>query len=166
MRKYNLSAGRHEIEKTRSLRNININEISLVNKPANKRLFLFFKSGDNKMYDDALDLLDAIEQIENSFELSKDENKRIETCIKALNKLDSNEVGAISGVLLLLSELTIKSIPEEKEKPDVEKSVSPMWPSFCGDDGFLVINKAKTDIDIERAKSNGSKWPSFACVED
>lgn len=101
---------------------------------------------------DTLDLLDAIECVEKSFEFSKDENERLETAVKALNKLNSDEVDAISGVLLLLSKFETK----------VEKSISTLWPSLTNE--LLPIAKARAGIGV-RAEDNGSKWPSLSLIE-
>jgi len=147
-----------ELEKARELRDINIKEVSFVSKPASKKTFIFFK-GDTEMGNDVIDLLDTIEQIEKSFELSKDENERIETAVAALNKLSSEEVDAISGVLLLLSKVVIS-------KPEVKKSVDGLWPSLSTSEGLLSVSKARAGINVEDTDSDGSKWPSLSSGSD
>jgi len=151
------------ITKARSLKDIDTTEISLVDKPANKRKFLFFKnqSGDNKMFNDndTLNLLDTLEAVEAKYVLSETEQTNITKAIQTLSVIPSEDVEALSSVILLLSTL-IEAEPKEK----VAKSFTSLWPTLTGE--MLPITKAGAGVNVHAEADGTRKWPSLAPVAE
>ena len=129
------------------LSEIELAELSLVDRPANKKKFLFAKSENGC----TIDLLDTIEKFEKSFELTNEENTAVETAIAALNKLDSDEQDAIAKVILLLGQI-------ELTEPAVKKSDdNALWPSFKQ---RHKVEKAGIEVDED------TFWPSIVSATD
>lgn len=130
-----------EIQK-RELTDIELREVSLVDKPASRRKFIFFKSSDDGA---CIDLLDTIEAIEENYTLSAEESGYIEKTLRTLNVLDSEDVEALSNVILLLSKLV------ESEDVQVSKACDLKWPSFRPQHSTVQKTEASDD----------ALWPSL-----
>jgi uncharacterized membrane protein YgaE (UPF0421/DUF939 family) len=130
----------------RNLADIELEEVSLVNKADNKKKFLFFKSASAASDGPCLDLLDIIEQVEKNYTLSDEENDYIEKAIKTLSILESEDVDALSNVILLLSEL----IGGSEQSKEVQKMSSDIWPS-------ITERPRMKKIDTD----DKTKWPSL-----
>ena len=134
----------NRIEKSRRLTDIELAEISLVNKAANKKKFLFFKSSNEGS---CIDLLDILEAIEENYSISADESAHIEKALKVLNVLDTEDIESLSNVILLLSKLV------EPDTEVVSKS-DKLWPSFAQ---RSTVQKTEPD-------DKDALWPSLECV--
>jgi len=141
------------ITKARNLKDIETKEVSLVDKAANKKRFLFFKSSEEG---DCLDLLAILENIDEHYTLSDAEEVHIEKVLKTLAVLEAEDVESLSNVILLLSKL----IATEPESTPVSKQITDNWPSLSS---LLSISKAAAGVGVV-AEDNDSKWPSLSCV--
>lgn len=148
MREHNSFTGQFyesdRIEKSRTLAAIDVDEISLVNKAANKKKFLFFKSSEEGS---CIDLLNTLEAVEDNYSLSEEENVHIEKALKVLNTIESEDVEALSNVILLLSKL----IDSDQQDTAVSKASNALWPSFSASSRRVQKNEV-TDETI---------WPSL-----
>jgi hypothetical protein len=145
--------GQLVLNKRRKLEDIETTEVSFADKPATGKKFLFFKrKGESQMETEVTSLLDAIEYIEKNFELTGDETENLDNAIKALSKMDSEEVEAVSNMVLLLSKMFAA-------KPEVRKAADIKWPSLTND--LLIVTKARAGIDVEDAAPNDTQWPSL-----
>jgi len=138
---------REKIQKSRSLAEIELAEISLVNKAANKQKFLFFKSSEDGS---CIDLLNTLEAIDENYTLSAQEDEHIEKALKTLNTLESEDVEALSNVILLLSKL----IDSDQQDTAVSKASNALWPSFSASSRRVQ----KTEVNSD------SIWPSLAAA--
>jgi len=103
--RYNLFTGGYEpIEKSRKLKDVELEEISFVDEPANNRRFLFTKSADGTS-------VDSLEQKLEGSGLDEDEQTEF---LKMLSRISS------SGELI-----------DNLAKTKVRKSADP-WPSLGG----------------------------------
>lgn len=132
--------------KKRKLSELELEEISLVSKPSNKRKFLFYK-GVNIM--STLDeIVNLIETIEKSVDLTKAEDAAVQDAILFL---DDHGLEA-AGPLLLLSKVLAKG----HDSPKVKKALEAKWPSLS--QGLILVNKAH----LRKSTDHGIK-PSDAC---
>lgn len=123
--KYNIITGMpmsEEIEKSRALKNIELQEISLVDKPANQKRFLFFKNEDG-------DELDKLLSVLESAQFDSESDIVITKAIDVLTSLDADERTAIAKTILAIVQLAGIDIDDDEpiEKIDIS---SLKWPSF------------------------------------
>lgn len=113
---------REEIEKSRTLRDIELQEISLVDKPASKKKFLFFKSDDG----DELDmLLSVLEQ--GDFDEQSD--VAITKALSILTNLEAEARTAIAKTIMAIVQLAGVDIDDETQVQKIDYD-SLKWPSF------------------------------------
>ena len=129
-----LNDNRVAVEK-RQITDLEIKEVSLVKRGANRKRFLFWKSE----HGDVIDLLNTLEAVEENYTVSAEESEHIEKALKVLNVLESEDVESLSNVILLLSKL----IATEDTSAPVSKSVSRIWPSFVS--AFSSVKVSKSD---------------------
>ncbi len=130
---------KEKIEK-RQLSELEISEISLVRKGANKKKFLFFKSSDSGS---CIDLLDTLEAIEENYSVTAEESEAIEKAIQTLSVLETADVDALSNVILLLSQLIAN---EPDETPVAKQQTEKLWPSFYTG---AAVSKAESEEEEE-----------------
>jgi len=145
-----------ELIHKRKLRDVKLNEVSFVKHPANKKKFLFWKSGDSPM-DELEELLDLIEVVKNNVDLSDEEQSAISSAIKALSEVSSDNRPGLIKAIKLLSQLVGYGYRTSEK---VKKSVDKIWPSLSGSDGLLSIDKAAAGVNVI-AEPDGNKWPSL-----
>lgn len=131
-----MNDNRVPVEK-RDLADISIKEVSLVKKGANRKRFLFFKSSEDG---GALDLCNILDGIDEFYTLSAEENAHIEKALKTLSVLESDDVDALSNVVLLLSQLIAN---EPDETPVAKQQADKLWPSVSA--GIPVSKSEKEE---------------------
>ena len=136
---------REEISKSRALKNIELNEISLVDRPASKRKFLFFKSDG---YDELDKLLSVLEQAD----FDEQSDVAITKAVDVLTGLEADERTAVAKTILAVVRLAGVDIDDDTEVKKIDYD-SLKWPSFRPQ--LSEIEKTETTV------SDDAKWPSL-----
>lgn len=142
------------------LKDIEISEISLVQNPANRIKFLFFKSEGDETMDDLEELLDMCEHIEKKLDLSEEDQNVIGEALRVLNGLDEKDINGLAKAIKVLSKLVATGYAYGY--PEVKKSLDNLWPTA---EGLLSITKAGAGIDVAAKNDGSKKWPSVSSDE-
>jgi CBS domain-containing protein len=124
---------KEDIEKARKLKSIELDEISFVKNPANRRAFLFAKSenGDDDVLEEFLDIIDVVCK---SADLSEEEDASIESAMKILEKVSTEDRPDLVKAIMLLSRVVgasqSSSVPVVKGDIDGDEKEE-LWPSLA-----------------------------------
>jgi len=138
---YNPLTGLYDnrIEK-RELKDIDLQEISLVSAGANRKKFLFFKSDDGDELDMLLSVLD-------SADFDSDGDAAITKSLTVLDSLEQGERSAVAETILAVCKLA--GVDVEGDETPMQKG-SLRWPSF------------RPQRNIAKAEPTGEElWPSL-----
>ncbi len=124
----------------RQLKEIETTEVSVVDKAANKKKFLFYKKEGEPM--NHVELL--FDMLEKNNLLEEDEVEIAKSALEVLNGLDDNAIDAVADLLQVVT-----------QNDAIQKSVKTLWPSFLG------IPTVKAEQQEELHSTEVCKWPSF-----
>jgi hypothetical protein len=150
---------------TRHLRDIDIEEISLVSKGANKRRFMIIKSqgGANSMEDILKDFLVNFSEDEDVEDFQKAENEdklreKLRESLKEIRKFEEDLPDSLRKAISVLALWAYKGYgyPAAGKKPVKKKDDPFYWKSFDTGNGKEEIEKIK-----KRRSGGGDKFPSI-----
>jgi len=113
-----------EFEKSRRLRDIELKEVSLVTKAANKKKFLFYKSADGDG-----DELNSLLSILDSAQFDSESDKSICKAVDVLTNLEDDERTAIAKTIIAIVKLAGVDIDDNTPVQKIDIS-DLRWPSF------------------------------------
>ena len=146
-----LAMEKDDDDEARSLKDIVLKEISLVNKPANKRKFLFHKSSSDG---GCLDLVATVESLHESFDLGDGEQTAIEKGLRVLTELSSDDQNAMADICLLLGKAfgAVGEVPVSQD--DDDDTGGGLW------DSITTANQREHHTQKSEANDD-ALWPSL-----
>lgn len=105
------------------------------------------------MEDSLNEILDLIEVIQKSVDLSDEEQDVIESALKALNKIDSEDLPDVAKAIKLLARVLGYGYRADQK---VKKSIDSLWPSFD-----VALEERLAQIPIAKSSDPTDKWPSL-----
>ena len=132
---------KEEISK-RELNDIQLREVSLVDKAANKKKFLFFKSDGDE--------LDMLLSILDKADFDDDSERAVVLCVDALTSLKADERTAIAKTFMAMLKLADVDIDDGTVLQKIDYD-SLRWPSF----------RSQCQVVAKSEASDKALWPSL-----